>query len=172
MQRATLSDELVPEEADVLARVADLPVDLAAMAVAQNVWRAAQALRAHLGRTVLRGEGLSWGGFSVLFNLWVWDGMETRALAESMGVSRPTVTGLVDTLERGGLVERRGDPRDRRLVSMSLTDAGRQTIEDLFPRFNGGEATLVAGLDDDEKATLARLLRRIVLNAKEHGDDE
>src|SRR5438309_740333 len=133
MQGTPVSDDLVPEEADVLARVAGLPVDLAAMAVAQNVWRAAQALRAHLERTVLRDEGLSWAGFSVLFNLWVWDGMETRELARSIGVARPTVTGVVDTLERGGLVERRGDPRDRRLVSMSLTAAGRRTIEDLFP---------------------------------------
>src|SRR4051812_19632376 len=161
MQREAVSEELVPEEADVLARVAGLPVDLAAMAVAQNVWRAAQALRTHLERTVLREEGLSWAGFSALFNLWVWDGMETRELARSMGVARPTVTGIVGTLERAGLVQRRGDDRDRRLVAMSLTAAGRRTIEDLFPRFNRGEATLVAGLKDDEKATLARLLRRI-----------
>ena len=158
---------LVPEEADVLARVADLPVDLAAMAVAANVWRAAQALRAHLERTVLRDEDLSWGGFATLFNLWVWGPMETRALAASIGCTRPTITGVAGTLERRDLVRRRGDERDRRLVVLELTPRGRRTIEGLFPRFNEGESALTRGLDDDEKATLAQLLRRVIGTAKE-----
>ena len=158
---------LVPEESDVLARVGDLPVDLAAMAVAANVWRAAQALRTHLERTVLRDEDLSWAGFATLFNLWVWGAMETRALAASIGCSRPTVTGVAGTLERRGLVRRGGDDRDRRLVVVALTPEGRRTIEELFPRFNEGESALTRGLDDDEKATLAQLLRRVIVTAKE-----
>jgi MarR family transcriptional regulator, 2-MHQ and catechol-resistance regulon repressor len=158
---------LVPEEADVLLRVADLPVDMAAMAVASNLWRAAQALRAHLERSVLREEGLSWGGFTVLFNLWVWGPMESRALAASIGCARPTVTGLVTTLERRRLVRRAGHERDRRLVLLSLTPEGTAKIEELFPRFNRGEAALVNGLSDEERTTLAQLLRRIVLNAKD-----
>ena len=160
---------LVPEEADVLARVGDLPVDLAAMAVAANVWRAAQALRAHLERTVLRDEDLSWAGFATLFNLWVWGPMETRALAASIGCSRPTITGVAGTLERRALVRRRGDERDRRLVLLELTPSGRRTTEELFPRFNEGESALTRGLDDDEKATLAQLLRRVIATAKEEG---
>jgi MarR family transcriptional regulator, organic hydroperoxide resistance regulator len=160
---------LVPEEADVLARVAALPVDLAAMAVAANVWRAAQAVRSHLERTVLREEGLSWAGFSLLFNLWVWGPSETRALAASMSCSRPTVTGLVATLETRGLVRRDGHASDGRLVVVSLTGAGRERIETVFPRFNAGEARVTRDLDDDEKATLAELLRRVVMTAK--GDE-
>jgi DNA-binding MarR family transcriptional regulator len=164
---AAQAQSLVPEEADVIARVAGLPVDLAAMAVAANVWRAAQAVRGHLERTVLRAEGLSWAGFSALFNLWVWDAMETRALARSMGVARPTVSGVIDTLQARGLVQRTGDARDRRLCRVALTAAGRETIEELFPRFNRGEAAVTGGLTDDEKATLAALLRRVIAAAKE-----
>lgn len=164
---ATQHAELVPEEADVLARVAALPVDLAAMAVAANVWRAAQAVRAHLERTVLRDEELSWAGFSTLFHLWVWGAMETRALAGSMSCSRATVSGVADTLERRGLLARRGHERDGRLVRLELTAAGRRTIEELFPRFNRGEAAVTAGLDAREKATLARLLRRVIVAARQ-----
>ena len=166
-QRAATDPAFVPAEADVLARVGDLPVDLAAMACAANIWRAAQAVRAHLERTVLRGEDLSWGGFSALFNLWVWGPMETRALAASMSCSRPTVTGLATTLEKRGLVRRTPHASDGRLVLLSLTDEGERTIAALFPRFNEGEAAVTRGLDDDEKATLAQLLRRVVVTASE-----
>jgi len=164
---AQRTEELVPEEADVLARVAPLPVDLQAMAVMANVWRAAQAQRGHLERRALREEDLSWAGFSVLFNLWVWGPRETREMAHRLDVSRATVTGVADTLERRGLVRRRGDERDRRLVRLELTAAGRRTIEQLFPRFNAGESELVSGLSDDDKHTLARLLRRVIVTAKE-----
>jgi DNA-binding MarR family transcriptional regulator len=160
----------VPAEADVLARVGHLPVDLAAMAVASNVWRAAQAVRTHLERSVLRAEGLSWGGFSVLFNLWVWGPMETRGIAASMACSRPTVTGLVATLTGRGLVRRAQHASDGRLVVLSLTDDGLRTIEAVFPRFNEGETRVTRGLNDEEKATLAQLLRRVVLTANEEDE--
>ena len=50
----------------------------------------------------------------MLFCLWVWGPQETRDLALRMGVSRPTVSGVTDTLERRGLVERRGHADDGR----------------------------------------------------------
>jgi|SRR4051794_28460503 len=159
--------QLVAEEADVLRRVGDLPVDLAAMAVCSNVFRAAQGVRSHLERNVLRTHDLSWTGFATLFNVWVWGPMETRGLAASMGVARPTVTGVVDTLARRGLVVRNGDDRDRRLCRIALTAEGEHLIEALFPEFNAGERALTTGLDDDERATLAALLRRVVATAKE-----
>ena len=162
------TEPIVAEEVDVLARVAELPVDIdvEAMAVIANVWRAAQEVRAQLERRVLRPQGISWGGFSLLFNLWVFDAMETRALASSMGCARPSVSSLCDTLERDGLVSRSGDASDRRLVRVALTPAGRRLIEDLFPRFNAGEAELVAGLDADDRRQLATLLRRLLQSAR------
>lgn len=160
-------DALVPEEADVLARVAHLPVDLAALAVVANVWRAGQAVRASLERSVLRREGMSWAGFSVLFHLWVWGPSEIREVARSLQIARPTVTGVADTLERRGAVRRCGDERDRRLVRIELTPEGQRTIEDLFPRFNAGESALTRALSDDERHTLARLLRRVITTARE-----
>lgn len=156
------TEPLVAEELDVLERVGELALDLGAMAVIANAWRAAQEARAQLERRVLRPEGISWGGFSLLFNLWIWGPMETRALATSMSCSRPSVSSLCDTLERGGLVCRHGDPNDRRLVRVALTPSGRTTIQELYPRFNAGESQLVAGLSADEREQLAALLRRLL----------
>lgn len=172
VQASVDSPSFVPEEADVLARVAGMPVDHSAMAVVANAWRAAQGVRSYLERSVLRPEGLSFAGFSVLFNLWVWGPMETRALAASMSCSRATVSTVSTTLERAGLVARRGDERDRRLVLLELTAAGRATIEDLYPRFNAGEAALAASLSPEERSTLAELLRRLVLASKEPAGDD
>lgn len=168
------TEPIVPEELDVLARVSELPVDvdLEAMAVIANVWRAAQTARVQLERRVLRPEGVSWGGFSLLFNLWISGPsrpMEIRALATSMGCARPSVSSLCDTLERDGLVTRAGDPDDRRLVRVALTEDGRRLIEELFPRFNAGESELVAGLSAEDRRQLAGLLRRL-LNSLRAGE--
>src|SRR4028118_1154575 len=114
VQHAVQHPSFVPEEADVLARVAGLPVDLGATARGAALHRAAQAVRGELERTVLRPEGLSFTGFSLLFNLWVWGAMQTRALASSMGCTRATVSSVSDTLEGGGPGTRRGDAPGRR----------------------------------------------------------
>ena len=167
----TPTEPIVAEELDVLARVGELPVavDVEAMAVIANVWRAAQEARTQLERRVLRPEGVSWGGFSLLFNLWISGPdhpMETRALAVSMGCARPSVSSLCDTLERAELIAREGDANDRRLVRAALTPAGRRLIEELVPRFNAGETQLVAGLDENDRRQLAVLLRRLLLSMR------
>lgn len=156
--------ELIAEELDVLARVSDLPVDvdLEAMAVIANVWRAAQAARAQLERRVLRPQSISWGGFSLLLHLWVSGPMQTRALATAMGCARPSVSSLCDTLQRDGLITRAPDTTDRRLVRVALTGDGRRLIEDLFPRFNAGEAELVSALAPEDRRLLVGLLRRLL----------
>lgn len=52
-------------------------------------------------------------------------GVPAGALAESLRVTPPTVTGLVDRLVRCGAVRRDEDPRDRRLVRNVLTERGQ-----------------------------------------------
>ena len=118
-------------------------------------------------RDVLRPDELSWTGFVVLFVLWVWGEQESRHLADESGISKGTLTGVVSTLERRGLVERRGLPSDRRLVVVSLTDAGRATIERLFPRFNAHETLVTGRLDDDQTRQLAHLLREVLRSVED-----
>jgi MarR family 2-MHQ and catechol resistance regulon transcriptional repressor len=157
------AEEPLPEELDIMKRVSGLPVNVPAIAVVTNIWRAAQALKATAERTVLREYGLSWASFSTLYILWVWGPLETRALARSQGVSRPTVTSLVDTLERRGFVRRSPVEGDRRLVTVELTAEGRACIEQVYPIFNRTiEAGIVADLDRGEQEQLAGLLRAVI----------
>jgi DNA-binding MarR family transcriptional regulator len=158
----SLTDELLPEEVDVLARTAGSALDVSAMVVVQDVFRAAAALRSRLEASALQGEGLTWSSFTMLFCLWVWGPHETRELATRMGVSRPTVSGVTDTLERRGLVERRGHREDARRRTVTLTTAGERTFEELFPRFNAQESLACADLDSEARTQLAALLRTLV----------
>jgi DNA-binding MarR family transcriptional regulator len=163
----SLNEQLLPEEADVLARTGAAALDVSAMLVVQDIFRAAAALRARLEAGALQAEGLTWSGFTMLFCLWVWGPHETRDLAERMGVSRPTVSGVTDTLERRGLVERRGHADDARRRTVALTATGERTFEELFPRFNAEESLACDGLGHEERAQLAALLRTLVTTTRE-----
>jgi DNA-binding MarR family transcriptional regulator len=157
----TLRDELLPEEVDVLGRVA-AGHDAVAMLVVQNVFRAAAAMRGSLERDVLAPQDLSFGAFTMLFCLWVWGPLEVRDAAERMAVSRPTVSGIADTLERRGLVERRAHESDLRRRSLALTAAGEQSFAALFPLVNHHESAACRALEPEESVELARLLRKLV----------
>lgn len=88
-------------------------------------------------------------------------GESQRALADALGMHAPRLVALIDDLEARGLVERRRDPRDRRNYALSLTDAGRQTLRRLSAVAKQHEQALTAALDDEERAQLASLLRRV-----------
>lgn len=153
--------EPLPAERKVLERLGHLPLDFRAMAAVSNLFRASTAIRRHMERTVLAGDRLSWTSFVALWVLWVWGEMESRELAAAVGISRPTSTGVVTTLERRGLVRRRRSSEDGRMVRVSLTPAGRRLIEDLFPRFNAVETAVTARLSAEEQETLAGMLRAL-----------
>jgi DNA-binding MarR family transcriptional regulator len=93
--------------------------------------------------------------------VWVWEPIETRAIASEGGFSKATLTGVLTTLEARDFVTREKSPLDGRLVLVRLTDAGRELMENLFPKFNAMEEEIVSGLTADETQTLATLLRKV-----------
>lgn len=74
------------------------------------------------------------------------------------GAPGASITKRLDRLEHAGLVERTVLERDRRGVVVDLTDAGRELVDELFPRQVALEAEALADLTDAERAELARLL--------------
>jgi DNA-binding MarR family transcriptional regulator len=156
------SGDLVRAEQDVRARLGDLPVDFDALAVVSNVFRVANAARYHMERTVLAEADLSFTAFTTLWVLWVWGEQESRHLALEAGITKGTLTGVVSTLERRGLVQRRAHPGDRRLVLVRATRSGHALMRRLFPRFNGEEVRITARLTRTEQAELAHHLRTLL----------
>lgn len=111
----------------------------------------------------LRPLGLSPSAFNVLMALHNNEDrtLEPCQLADRLLISRPSVTGLLDTLQRKGLVERLPHAEDRRRVLVRLTDDGLRLLESHFACHYGGMNAVFTELDDDEKSTLVSLLRRV-----------
>jgi DNA-binding MarR family transcriptional regulator len=94
------------------------------------------------------------------------DGAPGRALrpaelAERLGVTRATATGLLDALEADGLVARRRDPRDGRGVRVALTAAGRERMGRILPGHTGRLAAVTRSLTTDERSQLVALLDKV-----------
>ena len=156
---------LLDTERDIKARLGDRCLDFESMLAVSNIYRAATAVRRRAENGVLSEFRLSWGGFTTLWVLWIWGEMQTARLARECDLSKGTLSGVLTTLEKRGFVERRRVEHDRRRVTVSLTAAGVDTIEQLFPRFNRYESDMVAGLSAAEKHALAELLRRVIVTA-------
>ena len=163
-------EELIEAERLIRDRMVGLDLDLLSLAAGSNVFRPATVIRNHMERDVLRSHQLAWSAFVVLFVLRIWGPQESRSLAAEAGISGGTLSGVLDTLERKGLVERRAVPEDRRRVEVALTADGTKVVDEVMPAFNREEALVTGGLTDDEMASLARLLRK-VLRATEDLDD-
>jgi MarR family transcriptional regulator, organic hydroperoxide resistance regulator len=150
---------LLPSEEAVRTALAHLPLDFRAMWAISNLFRTSTAVRRHMEADVLSEHRLSWTSFVGLWVLWVWGELEAREFAAAVGISRPTATGVITTLEQRGFARRRKDPEDGRMVRVALTGSGRRTIERLFPAFNREEAALAAHLSPDQQEDLAAMLR-------------
>src|SRR5947209_9706602 len=155
-------EALLPAEQKVAQRLGHLPLDFGAVAVVSNLFRVSTAIRRKMEAAVLADDRLSWTSFVVLWVLWVWGEMESRELADAVGISPPTTTGVVMTLERRGLVQRNRHTSDGRRIRVSLTRSGRRKIEKLFPSFNAEESAITAHLSPEDQETLASLLRSLL----------
>ena len=158
-------DVVLEAEREIRSRLGDRALDFEAMLAVSNIYRAANAVRNRMEREVLAPANLSWGGFTILFVLWVWGERETGQLAEDCGLAKGTLSGMLTTLEKSGLVERSRHTEDGRRVVVRLLEGGLDTIESVFPEFNRYEAKFIADLDHEERRELARLLRRVTATA-------
>lgn len=77
-------------------------------------------------------------------------------------VSSGTMTNRIDRLVGGGLVERHGDPKDRRVVVVRLTRPGAEAVDAAMSDLLDRESALLADLDDDSRAALTDALRTLM----------
>jgi len=157
---------LAETETAVAEMLSGMSVDMESMAAVQNIYRAANAVRKRLESSVLAPHDLTWTGWVVLWVVWIWGDIETRHVAAEAGISKGTLTGVIGTLEKRGLLKRRTHPDDARRVLVSLTAKGRKLMIVLFPKFNEEESYVTHSLSSPEKATLARTLRKVALQVE------
>lgn len=94
--------------------------------------------------------------------LWIFGDLEQREIARISGTTRASVSSALNTLEERGLVERRRERDDRRVVRVSLTPAGLDLLHQAIEGQTAREHAWLAVLDDEEVSRLVVLLGRLV----------
>ncbi|WP_231618559.1 MarR family winged helix-turn-helix transcriptional regulator [Nonomuraea sp. SBT364] len=138
------------------------PADAEAFALAYHLLQLASLLVTDLETRIHRPRGLTLAGFRLLFKLWLLGPTQPVRLAEISAMSRSAVTNAVNTLERGGLAERRPSPADRRAVVVVLTAAGETAVREAFAEQARREQEWFAALGEAEREQLTGLLTRIL----------
>lgn len=111
-------------------------------------------------------QGLTEGRLGVLFRLYRCGDTPLGDLAGDLESTPRNITGLVDHLERDGLVERVPDHDDRRSVRAKLTEAGRVRIEAIWKEGLEHQFEVVEGFSKDDLAQLRHLCLLLVENAR------
>lgn len=92
------------------------------------------------------------------------DGLTIGALAQARAIDPPTVTGIVTRLEQSGLVERRHDLEDRRVVKVYLTGEGRDIMRFLPAVVAEFNDLMMQGISEDEQHHFLAKLQKIIAN--------
>jgi len=96
--------------------------------------------------------------FGLLAFLWQEDGLTQTELSEKGQIDRTTIGGLIDRLEKTGLVERRPHPQDRRAYKIHLTVRGRELEGPLTECAQRTLTRFTKGLNEQEISELRRML--------------
>ena len=100
----------------------------------------------------------------VLCKLFAQDGMTQSEIAQQLAVQGATVTDMLQRMEDAGLVSRRRDLEDNRLVRVYLTEAGRDKERFIMEQFLKLEGAVFAGFSESERALLRQLINRTLDN--------
>lgn len=130
--------------------------------VVLNVIRAGEALTARVDSFV-RHRGLPSSTALIVLEVLRGQGgpLAPSVVASRCFLSRPALSGVMDTLERRGFLRRYPDPADRRRALVELTPDGKETLERLLPDLHRAETAWTGGLSDAQKAALLRGLGRL-----------
>ena len=112
---------------------------------------------------ILGRYGLSQGRFLTLIvlNRDPEEEVSPSDLAERVGVTRATMTGLLDTLTKDGWIERIQHNEDRRRVVVRLTTAGLKHLGRMLPGYYREISEIMAGLNAQEHETLVKVLGKV-----------
>lgn len=103
----------------------------------------------------------------VMMSLWEEDGLKVIELGKKAGLEPSTMTGLLDRMERDGLVSRTMDPRDRRVLRIYLNETGQNVRDPILKVIDDVLADVFAGIPEEDISHTKNLLRHVLANAHE-----
>jgi DNA-binding MarR family transcriptional regulator len=112
-------------------------------------------------RPVLRAHDVSMWGYVVLTALATGPMRTQAALARAIRADKTRIIGVLDDLQRRGLIQRRPDPADRRVHLLSLTPDGRQLYRSAHAAIRRREEQLLERLPVDDRDAFVRSLQAL-----------
>ena len=102
----------------------------------------------------------------VLMSLWRKDGLKVVELGRKAGLEPSTMTGLIDRMERDGLVARSVDPKDRRAQQIRLTALGKDVEAPVQAVVEGVISNVFTGISEKDLDQTKKLLRQVLSNVQ------
>lgn len=130
----------------------------------------ASSSRALITNMVLRQHGLSWTGFAVLWSVWANNTLPTWQAARAAGISKATLSGVVQTLAARGWLDRAIDPLDRRQVNLTVTDEGARLVQEVFPKFEALLTRMVEGMTPEQLGAMRSSLVELIVHIEDLTD--
>lgn len=128
-----------------------------------KLWRAAQAVEGAANR-YLANFNLTLSQFGAIEALYHLGPLNQRQLAGKILRSTGNLTMVIDNLERDGLVQRQRDPLDKRVINVSLTEAGQALIEQILPVHVEGIRQIFDVIEPEEVEQLTTISRKLGLS--------
>lgn len=129
-----------------------------------KLMRATNTIQTRLERR-LAISNLTENQFGTLEMIYHLGAVHQHVLSQKLFTSKGNVTVLVDRLEKRGLVRRERSTDDHRLVSVHLTDAGRNLVETILPEHVTAIVELISVLKPKEQENLATLCKKLGVSA-------
>lgn len=89
-------------------------------------------------------------------------GVNPSRIGEHIGLSRPAVTAILNSLQEKGCIERKLSSSDRRMFEIHLTPESREKVDEMMVSMNAHVKRIVAGLGREDSMELIRLMKRVV----------
>ena len=103
----------------------------------------------------------------ILMALWEQDDIPVRQLAELTSLDKSTLSLSLSRMEQNGIVQRAGDPTDRRIVRVKLTEHGKTYRSVCEETMRDMEEILYRGMDAADVEVFQRVLDQMLLNLTE-----
>ena len=105
--------------------------------------------------------GINVAEWRVVAHLSQEDAVSVREICRRVNMDKPKVSRAASRLEAAGFVRKEENPTDRRLVKLSLTEAGRAMVDELAPIAQSYEDELAALMGEPDFAQFRALLARL-----------
>lgn len=116
----------------------------------------------------IRKSGLNTTEFGVLELLYHSGDQPLQKIGDKILLASGSITYVVDKLEEKEFLKRTQCPEDRRITFASITDKGKQLLNDIFPKHWGQIEEITAGLSEQEKRQAIDLLKKLGRYADEN----